>query len=320
MPNNLVVKGTDLNPSGASPVGLGDVNVTIGGDVRATKKPGDQLRLIGTVNTVRGTYDFQGRRFDIQRDGRIQFGGSSEIDPRLDIVAQRIISGVEAQVHVRGTARKPELTLTSRPPLDEADILSLIIFNQPANALGEGQQVSLAQRAGALASGFVASSLARSIGGALELDVFEIQAAPEDGSGPSVTLGEQVGERLFLKFRQAFGAQSVSEFILDNQLSEVPAPPDLGCAGGRHDPAYAHPACRAGGHRSDLLLLVLITEGWRLAAGGGGSRLEGGSRLKPLCFRYAGDCGTSRRLQPRASRQPPAASPARSLSPRRARR
>jgi translocation and assembly module TamB len=220
MPNNLVVKGNDLNPSGASPISLGDVNVTIGGDVRAMKKPGEELRLLGTVNTVRGTYDFQGRRFDIQRDGQIQFAGTTEINPRLDIVAQRLISGVEAQVHVRGTVRKPELTLTSRPPLDEADILSLIIFNQPANALGEGQQVSLAQRAGALASGFVASSLARSIGGALELDVFEIQTTPEDGRGPSVTLGEQVGERLFFRFRQAFGAQSVSEFILEYQLAD----------------------------------------------------------------------------------------------------
>ena len=89
MPNNVVIKGTDLNPSGASPIGLGDVNVTIGGDVRATKKAGDKVRLIGTVNTVRGTYDFQGRRFDIQRDGRIQFSGSPEINPTLDIVAQR---------------------------------------------------------------------------------------------------------------------------------------------------------------------------------------------------------------------------------------
>ena len=125
------------------------------------KNAGDKVRLLGTVNTVRGTYDFQGRRFDIQRDGRIQFQGNTEINPRLDIIAQRLISGVEAQVHVRGTALKPELTLTSKPPLDEADILSLIIFNQPANALGEGEQVSLAQRAGALASGFVASSLAK---------------------------------------------------------------------------------------------------------------------------------------------------------------
>ncbi len=221
VPNNLVVKGEALNPSGASPIGLGDVNVTIGGDIRARKAAGNpDVVLVGTVNTVRGTYDFQGRRFEIQRDGRIQFVGTTPIDPRLDITARRVISGVEALVHVRGTARAPELRLSSNPPLDEADILSLIVFNQPANSLGEGQQASLAQRAGALATGFVASSLASSISGALELDVFEIQTSAEAGGGGTLTVGEQVGERLFVKFRQGFGAQAISEFILEYQLAD----------------------------------------------------------------------------------------------------
>jgi autotransporter translocation and assembly factor TamB len=220
VPNNLVIRGEDLNPSGASPVGLGDVNVTVGGEIRARKTRGADLTLVGTVNTVRGTYDFQGRRFEIQRDGRIQFTGGTPIDPRLDITAIRVISGVEALVHVRGTARAPELTLSSRPPLDEADILSLIVFNQPVNALGEGQQISLAERAGALATGFVASSLASSIGGALELDVFEIQTTAESGGGGMLTVGEQVGERLFVRFRQGFGAEATSEFILEYQLAD----------------------------------------------------------------------------------------------------
>ena len=221
IPNNMVVKGSDLNPSGASPVALGDVNVTVGGEIRARKESGQPaVSLVGVVNTVRGTYDFQGRRFEIQRDGRIQFVGTTPIDPRLDITASRVISGVEAIVHVRGTARAPELSLSSRPPQDEADILSLIVFNQPVNALGEGQQVSLAQRGAALATGFVASSLADSISGALELDLFEIQTTAEMGGGGSLTVGEQVGERLFVKFRQAFGAQSISEFILEYQLAD----------------------------------------------------------------------------------------------------
>jgi hypothetical protein len=220
VPNNLNVRARDLNPGGVSPIGLGDVNITLGGDVRAVKEPGDQLRLIGSVNTVRGTYTFQGRRFEIQRDGRIQFMGEEELDPRLDITATRLISGVEAIVNVRGTVSEPELQLSSRPPLDEADILSLIIFNQPANALGEGQQVSLAQRAGSLATGFVASTLAQSIGDALELDVFEVETTPERGGSPTLTVGNQVGERLFFRFRQAFGAQSVSEFILEYQLAD----------------------------------------------------------------------------------------------------
>ena len=219
IPDTLIVRGRDIRPPSGAPIGLGDVNATFGGDLRARKSPGGALVLVGDVRTVRGTYDFQGRRFEIQRDGRIRFEGLSPIDPALDITAVRVISGVEARVQIGGTVRQPELTLTSRPPLPEADILSLIVFNQPANQLGEGQQVSLAQRASALATGFVASKLANSLGKALDLDIFEIEAAPEGaGQGAAVTLGEQVGQRLFLKLRQGVGADPTSQFVAEYQL------------------------------------------------------------------------------------------------------
>ena len=102
------------------------------------------MQILGEVNTVRGSYTFQGRRFEILRDGRIRFDGGDELDPIIDIRARRIISGVETIVRVQGTMRKPELTFSSNPPLEQADILSLIVFNTPVNELGEGQQVSLA--------------------------------------------------------------------------------------------------------------------------------------------------------------------------------
>jgi translocation and assembly module TamB len=121
---------------------------------------------------------------------------------------------------VRGSARRPQLALSSQPPLDEADILSLIVFNQPINQLGEGQQVSLTQRAGALASGYLTSGLSRSIGNALDLDEFEIQAQGENGAGPSLTVGEQVGRNLFFRLRQAFGNETTTELILEYQIRE----------------------------------------------------------------------------------------------------
>jgi autotransporter translocation and assembly factor TamB len=115
--------------------------------------------------------------------------------------------------------RQPELSFSSNPPLDEADILALIIFNAPVNELGEGQQVSLAQRAGALAGGYLASGLSESIGNALELDQFEIEAQGDAG-GPTLTVGEQVGEKLFFRIRQGFGAAQGTEFILEYQLAD----------------------------------------------------------------------------------------------------
>ncbi|MGH9345704.1 MAG: translocation/assembly module TamB domain-containing protein [Vicinamibacterales bacterium] len=219
IPSNLVVRGSDLRPADA-PISLGDVNVTVGGLVQLRKPRGEGLvRITGEMNTVRGTYDFQGRRFELLRDGRIRFTGDGEINPLLDFQARREISGVETFIRVQGTLRQPELAFSSRPPLEEADILALIVFNAPLNELGEGQQISLAQRATALAGGYLASGLARSIGGALELDQFEIQAQG-DGGAPTLTIGEQVGERLFFRVRQSFGTSQGTEFILEYQIAD----------------------------------------------------------------------------------------------------
>ena len=218
IPDDLVVKGQDIK-AGSGSVSLGDMNITVGGNVQVRHTPGDVIRLRGDVHTIRGNYTFQGRRFEISRDGKIQFVGTDVIDPLLDIEATRTIQGIQAIVQVRGTMRQPELSFRSNPPLDESDVLSLIIFNQPVNQLGEGQQTSLAQRAGDLATGYLAGGLARSIGNALNLNEFEIQAQGENGEGPSVTVGQQLGQNLYVKLQQGIGNVSTTEMILEYQIA-----------------------------------------------------------------------------------------------------
>jgi autotransporter translocation and assembly factor TamB len=218
VPNDLVVKASSLQTPG-SPIGLGALNLTLGGDLTVEKERGGRPRLRGIVNTVRGNYDFQGRRFEILREGTVRFEGLDEIDPTLDLRTRRLIQGVETRVMVRGTLQAPEIVLESTPPLEQADILSLIVFNQPINQLGEGQQTSLAARAQAIAGGAVAGQLAQSIGNALNLDTFEITLAPENGGGPEVTLGQQVGQNLYVKVQQGVGDQNTTNFVLEYELN-----------------------------------------------------------------------------------------------------
>jgi hypothetical protein len=218
IPGDLLLKGNNIKPASA-PIDVGDMNAYVGGAVSLAKAPGGRLRIIGEVNTVRGSYSFQGRRFEIMRDGRIRFSGTDVIDPVLDLTAQRVISGIETFVHVRGSMLRPELSFSSNPPQDESDVLSLIIFGVPTNQLGEGQQVALAVRAQELAGGYLTSGLSEAIGNALNLDEFEIQAAGENGLGPSVTVGQQVAKGLFVRLRQGFGAEQATEFILEYQLA-----------------------------------------------------------------------------------------------------
>ncbi len=219
VPGNLVLRGNNLRPASA-PIDIGDMNVTVGGAVQVRKAPGGRPELVGEVNTIRGSYTFQGRRFEILRDGRIRFGGTEELDPFVDLRARRVISGVETFVRVQGTMRQPELSFSSNPPQDQADILSLIAFNVPANELGEGQQISLAEQAGALAGAYLVSGLTRSIAEALEIDELELQAQGEEGLGPSLSIGEQVGERMFFRIRQGFGAAEATELILEYEIAD----------------------------------------------------------------------------------------------------
>ena len=220
VPDNLILRGRGIRTN-TSAVGLGDVNLTAGGDFTLVREGTAPPVLIGTIETVRGTYDFQGRRFQVLRDGTISFRGETPIDPALNVTAERVISGIVAHVTVGGTMREPEVTLSSQPPLDQTDILSLIVFNQPANRLGQGQATDLGERAAQLAGGFVVTPLADTLGRALNVDIFEVDPSGDDGAGPTVTVGQQVGERLFLKFRQIFGARDVSEFQLEYQLTDI---------------------------------------------------------------------------------------------------
>jgi autotransporter translocation and assembly factor TamB len=67
---------------------MGNVNITLGGALTLAKDPG-LPPLAGEVEVVRGTYEFQGRRFNILPDSTLRFRGSEFLDPALDVSAER---------------------------------------------------------------------------------------------------------------------------------------------------------------------------------------------------------------------------------------
>ena len=92
------------------------------------------------------------------------------------------------------------------------------MFNQPINQLGEGA-TSLALRAQQMATGAVAGELAQSIGNALGLDTFQISTAPDSGAAAQLTVGQQLGQNLYVSVQQDVGDQSQTNFILEYELT-----------------------------------------------------------------------------------------------------
>jgi translocation and assembly module TamB len=122
-------------------------------------------------------------------------------------------------VNLRGTLKQPQIELASNPPLEDADILSLIVFNRQVNQLGESQQMSLVAQAQYLTGSTLTGSLSRSISNALNLNEFDINIAPESGRGPQVTLGQQLGPNLYVRVQQGIGDQSQTNFVLEYELT-----------------------------------------------------------------------------------------------------
>jgi translocation and assembly module TamB len=136
------------------------------------------LTLEGVVNADRGTYEFMGRRFVINR-GSATFIGDPELNPLLQVTAVHEVQLVGAgamdiQVIVGGTLRSPKLTLesTSQPPISQSDLLSYLAFGRSSSSLLQVQGSALSGQSSGSGElvGAVASIATRQLAG-VALDV-----------------------------------------------------------------------------------------------------------------------------------------------------
>jgi len=220
VPENLRLTGENLQVSPGTPIGLGDINLRVGGDLYLYKEPGQPLSVTGSFDSISGTYGFQGRRFSVDPASYITFHG--DLNPEIYVTVTRLISGIDARVTLSGPLRAPELHLSSNPSLEASDILSLIVFNTSTNQLSAAQQQELAVRAGALAAGFVATPLISTIERALGLEMLALEPGGEiRGGGAKVTIGEEIAPGLIARFSRQFGQDPYDEATVEYYLSRI---------------------------------------------------------------------------------------------------
>jgi autotransporter translocation and assembly factor TamB len=221
VPQTLKLTGSNIQISPDTPLGLGDINLRAGGDVYLYKDPARPLYTNGSLYRMSGTYRFQGRAFQIdEANSSINFQGDAT-NPELYVTVARVISAVETRVTVSGALKQPELRFASNPPLDDTDILSLIVFNASPNDLTTAQRQELAVRAGALAAGFLAAPLMSAIEREIGLDVLELEPGGDYGTGPKVTLGDEIAPGLIARFSREFGPEPYDEATIEYYLSRI---------------------------------------------------------------------------------------------------
>jgi len=151
--------------------------------------------LSGTARVVRGEYDFAGKRFEFDERGVVYLATSPQAI-RLDLSATRDDPSLTAVVRIRGTAAKPEITLTSSPVLPNDEVLSQVLFGRSASQLSPLEAAQLASALSSLAGGggFDVIGNLRNFAG---LD--RLALAGGDESGVTVSGGKYLTEDVYLE-------------------------------------------------------------------------------------------------------------------------
>ncbi|MBS0334176.1 MAG: translocation/assembly module TamB domain-containing protein, partial [Proteobacteria bacterium] len=109
-------------------------------------------QLTGVARVVRGDYQFAGKRFEFDNTGVVYLSTRAE-QVRLDLTATRDDPTLTASVRIRGTAARPEITLTSTPALPNDEVLSQVLFGRTASQLSPLEAAQLASALSSLAGG-----------------------------------------------------------------------------------------------------------------------------------------------------------------------
>lgn len=173
-------------------------NIELKGDLDINKRYGQDVRIAGTITTVRGTYETLGKLFRIQ-EGTVNFTGSENINPLLDITALYRVSSVQIYVNISGTAEKPVLKLTSDPDMTETDIISYIVFGAPSDQISSGDRASIQGVATGVAGGIAAAQLEKILGSKFSLDVISVGGGTH---GPQVEVGKYLTQDLYIAYER----------------------------------------------------------------------------------------------------------------------
>jgi translocation and assembly module TamB len=165
----------------------------VAGTLRIIERPGRPTRGRGSLD-LRGTYQAYGQDLAIER-GRLLFASSALDNPGIDLRARRVLREGEVGVEVRGSARRPRLSVWSNPALDQAEALSWLVLGRPLRSASAADGDQLGQAAAAVGGNLLAAQ----VGGRLGFDTFGVADSTALG-GAAFTVGKYLSPRLYLSY------------------------------------------------------------------------------------------------------------------------
>jgi translocation and assembly module TamB len=174
-------------------------------------------RINGRADLIRGSYDFAGRRFDLER-GLIRFLGESPVNPVLDITAEGGVQGLNAVIRVTGRGQQPEISFSSTPALPQDELLSRLLFGTSITNLSAPEALQLAAAVASLNASGGGLDPINAVRAATGLD--RLRIVPADitrGQGTAIAAGKYLGRRVYVEV--VTDARGYSATLVEYQIT-----------------------------------------------------------------------------------------------------
>ncbi len=185
MPQEVFIRGRGLSAEFE-----GDMHV--GGTV-------SEPEIDGVLRSRRGQIEVLGSTLTLD-ESTIRFLDRNPIKPYLNIQASSNAGGTEIQVALKGTVKKPKLTLSSDPALPNDEILALLLFGRAVQDITPFQAIQLARAASSLTGKGGGGSVLGSVRDALGVDTLNV--GQDDDGNTTIGAGKYVTDRVFVGVEQ----------------------------------------------------------------------------------------------------------------------
>ncbi len=191
-------------------------------------------RISGRLSVVEGYVMYLDRKFDVV-EGVAYFTDPNQINPEINIRAEATVKTYEATaatqytiiLGITGRLDEFQFELRSEPPLERADIISLLTLGATrAQLSGEGDATTgdiLQERGEVLVSRQISSYVGGKAANLFGLDQVSVRGNifnMSDTTGPEIVAAKQISDRVRLTYRTRVGQLNEQAIAVDYELTK----------------------------------------------------------------------------------------------------
>lgn len=171
----------------------------------------------GQLSVRKGTLYLLRRTF-LVKSGRAEFLGTDKIDPWLELQLETIVENTRVMVELSGYLERPKLQLSADPPLEESDIMALLLFGSTHENLDDSQEELLQRESSELALRYALGRFETRLSRRLGMDMIRYEQQSSGGGKSALMIGKYLGPRVLLKMEQPLDHRSLYRLNLEYRL------------------------------------------------------------------------------------------------------